>query len=358
MGILFADTDAKFRNDILSNTRHMIERFRGATAYLTRELENVRFLLSLNQSVGPVPQERNQELLDEISNLLQMHEIFIQWYLKFLSGELIPTASYQRHITALKAIALLLRSGIVELDPSLPPQRVSDDSTIWPFTIKFFTLGTMRLILDLLMDPFEDVRVNATVVLKLASRDDFRLGNPTKNSKDMRSKFSQLAIATRLATAPQSSDSQQLPNSSSAPLTNHAAAPPQILLDFIDLAQDIAKRTGRADYADGVARSYEILYGLRSSMEARLTLVEDLVDQLELKVNIAEEDLAQAVLEAPIHGSFAALKYVYHACVESTTNTMCAAMCGTQLIIAQILMIRPLKRRAINSAGITSSSEC
>ena len=308
MGILYADTDAKFRNDILSNTKHMIERFRGATAYLTRELENVKFLLGLDGSVRAVSQDRNRALLDEISGLLKMHERFIQWYLEFLSGELIPTASYQRHITALKAIALLLRSGILEPDPRSPPPEGFDNSTMWPYTIKFFTSGTIRLVLDLLMDPFEDVRLNASVILKLASHNDFILGKATSDAKIMKETLLRPNLAIALAETGAASDLQQLRNTSSEPNTTRESTPPRLLLDFIDRGQDLSKRTGRADYADGVARSYEILYGLSPSMEARLTLVEDLVEQLEIKVEISGEDLAQAVLEAPIHGNFAALK--------------------------------------------------
>ena len=79
-------------------------------------------------------------------------------------------------------------------------------------------------------------------------------------------------------------------------------------MDFIARAEEASKRTGRADYADAVARSHELLYGLLDSTEARIGLVEDVVDSLERKVAIAERDLARAVLIAPIHGHFAALR--------------------------------------------------
>jgi hypothetical protein len=309
MEILYADTDAKFRNEILSNTRHMIERLRGAIAYLTRELENIKFLVYLNESADSAPRGRKQELSDEISGLLRSHEKFIQWYLDFLSGELIPTASYQRHITALKATTLLLNSGILEHDPSRSLTKGSDNATIWPFTIKFFTPGTMRLVMDLLMDPFEDVRISASVLLKLASHEDFRVGTLTVNSKGPNGNFSEQGLANG-ETNRHSSHLPQLTNSLPAPPTRDAEATPRMLLNFIYRAQAAAKRTGRADYADGVARSYEVLYCLSSSMDTRLEIIEQLVEQLELKVVIVEEDLARAVLEAPIHGSFAALKYV------------------------------------------------
>ena len=308
IAVLFADTDAKFRNEVLSNSRHMIERLRGATAYLTRELDRNTFLFSLDYSARRVPQKGTSNPLDHISALLAVHEKFVQWYIEFLSGEMIPTASYQRHITALKATTSLLRSGILETESAVPSLKTSDNATIWPFSIHFFIPRTMRLIMDLLMDPFEDVRANATVVLKLASRYDFSLENFSESSKDASAKFLQLDAALKKIPTRHQPKLQQFAKSTSVSNADHGSTKPQVLLDFIDRAQVIAKRTGRADYGDGVARSYEILYGLSSCIEDRLTLIESLVSQLELKVEVAEKNLAVAVLEAPVHSSFAALK--------------------------------------------------
>ena len=313
MGVLYADTDAKFRNEILSNTRHMIERLRGAVAYMTRELENAKFLLEGNKSSGLASPKSKLQLVDEISVLLKAHQKFLQWYLKFLSGEMIPTASYQRHITSLKAITSILRSGILESEPSLPLPKAMANATNWPFKIIFFTPGNMRLILDLLMNPFEDVRISAGVVLKLASRDAFEAGRTTDTMMASDRSDSQHGHPSEEVT-------NELSLRSDQSLTSTATASPQLLLDFINRAQAIAKRTGRADYGDGVARSFEILYCLRTSTDARLTLIEDLVEQLELKVEIAETDLTRAVLEAPIHGNFAALKYVLDDPIGVTIN--------------------------------------
>ena len=309
MGTLYADTDAKFRNEILSNTRHMIERLRGAIAFLTREFENLKVLLSLDASNRPAPRHGNQELLDEINELLKMHESFLLWYLEFLSGELIPTASYQRHITALKAIDVLLRSGIIAPDRNISLPKVSPNATTWPFTIDFVTAGTMRLLLDLVMDPFEDVRASAAAVLKFASCDDFQARLPTEGVKALAHHSSQAGLYGWQIKIRRISKSQDPSDPiGSEVISGQATATPQVLLDFIDRAQDAARRTGRADYADGVARCYEVLYCLSSSTDARLKLLQDLVEQLQAKIEIAEKDLARAVSEAPVHSTFAALK--------------------------------------------------
>ncbi|QSZ28922.1 hypothetical protein DSL72_003429 [Monilinia vaccinii-corymbosi] len=119
------------------------------------------------------------------------------------------------------------------------------------------------------MDPFEDVRSEATAILKLASPHNF------KSSKCL------------------------------------GPTDFNVLMEFIGRAEDFAKRTGRADYADGVARSYQILYGLLDPNKGRLNLVESLIAGLERKVTIAQKDLGQAVLIAPIHSDFSTISYIW-----------------------------------------------
>lgn len=278
METLYADTDAKFRNDVLSNTKHMIERLRGATAFLTRELERLSFGAKTKSSRKTASPDPVQQGLDALSTSLQSHKAFLEWYIDFLLGELISTASYQRHITALKAIHMLVNSGIQGRGPAIP--QTAGHNTTWPTCTQFFTPHSIRLLLDLLLDPFEDVRVNLTAVLKLASKEDF---NPV---------------------AEEAPEVEEL-NEDGQSLAGHR--PLGILLDFIERAKSDSERTGRADYADGVARSYEILYHFSDST-ARTGLIGRLLNELENKIRIAENDLSQAVLSAPVHNNFGSLR--------------------------------------------------
>lgn len=301
IAILYADTDAKFRNEVLSNTKHMLERLRGAVSYLVRELQN----LSFKNLQSPESTQSRKQDIGEIKDLLESHEAFIQWYLKFLVGELIPTASYQRHITALKAIMLLLNSGILRRNQGSKQYQTSGNETSWPFSIRFFTSGTMRLLLDLLMDSFEDVRLNASSVLRLASKENFEYGQSIDYVEiiDYGSKLS--GIRVRQASSSFTTSQVSPP---SVNLVRHKR-PFGLLEDFISRADDISKRTGRADYADGLARCYVLHYSLLPNTSDRLELVDKLVLGLEAKAGVARTDLSRAVSDAPVHGTFAALKW-------------------------------------------------
>jgi hypothetical protein len=288
MELLYSDTDAKFRNEVLSNTKHMIDRLRGSTGFLVREIDNLRSRESLEVT--------QSQQLGNIEVLLSSHTSFTEWYFKFLLQELVPTASYQRHITALKAIDLLLRSGILKREFASRPVQRADNDTIWPYDIEFFTPSTMRLLLDLLMDPFEDVRSGATAILKSASPAHFNL---SAIEEEIGSNIEHV-----------SSGVQAIIEGSIISPSNEVEGSLELLTQFIGQAEKASKLTGRADYADGVAHSYEILYCLQYSLQGRLRLLTKLVGELEDKVDTAERDLGYAVLEAPVHGSFAAIRRV------------------------------------------------
>jgi hypothetical protein len=257
-------------------------------AFLVRELDQVSFKLDQGDKA-------QQSLYDETKLLLLKHANFVEWYLQFLLGELVPTASYQRHIASLKAINIVIQSGIVEESPGNPAAQVPANSTVWPFKVDFFTSRSMRLLLDLLMDPFEDVRIAAAEILALAPQDRFAHRTHGALSKDIEPLNRSINNPGTQATSQarnQDSSSQQL----------------DLLLNYISRAKDASRRTGRADYADGVARSYRILYGLQTPLEDKVALLEELVHDLEIKVEIANNDLAQAVVEAPVHANFATLR--------------------------------------------------
>lgn len=307
LGVLHSDSDAKFRNEVQSNSKHMIERLRGATALLMREIEGLSFQLRSEHSISPQERQMAQQALEQTTELLRAHADFLESYIEFLLCELIPTASYQRHITALKSISLLLRSGILAPTPHSPPLLVPDNSTVWPCMIDFFNSMSMRLLLDLLMDPFEDVRSSAASILRLASGSDFTKAGLAKELHNNVNGSQQVGGAHTVAAGGDEAFVLTLGAYREEPKEGDSRSL-GLLKEFIQRAEGFSKRTGRADYADGVARSVSLQFSLLSSNAERTKLLTQLVESLETNLSIAEEDLALAVLEAPVHGTLSALK--------------------------------------------------
>ncbi|SMY23097.1 unnamed protein product [Zymoseptoria tritici ST99CH_1A5] len=256
LDILFADVDADFRSGVFSALQRLIDRIRAITAVLERQ--------------------GNQSIPDANSSgakhTLQYHKTFLKQLLDFLSWELRPTASYQRHISSLKCISFLARSGLDGYVPKDCLSKTALGETKWPFRIRVVTEDVQRLLLDLLMDPFDDVRQTSASILGYYSSTTTSSGLLNKD-----------CVATTL-----------------------------------DKAEAIMLATSRADHADGVAHLYAICYqrcrgdtvSENLVWESPRSFLDALVSKLDLMALLAETSLAKAVQKYPMHGLLTSLRYI------------------------------------------------
>src|SRR5579862_1899709 len=121
LAFFHADTDAKFRTNVLSTAKRLVDRLRGSVSFLSREIERYKKAIAYRSASSgsglpalgkPGKRDCAVETAKPSTNLLQRHVEFLNWYISFVVAELQPTASYQRHVTALKALSILLQSGL------------------------------------------------------------------------------------------------------------------------------------------------------------------------------------------------------------------------------------------------------
>lgn len=251
---MHSDTDARFRNEVLSNTKHMIERIRDSNAVLSRTAAS-------EERHGRAYPDSIRASTPEV---LAMQRQFLEWYRLFLAGEFVVTASYQRHITALKAFQILVAAGLKS------KHRIIDEGEL--SVASYFSSAMIRLLLDLLADPFEDVRATATAILKLAPLESF---------------------------APRSSSIQAV--------TIDSTYEPRLVTDLLSRLERSSQQTGRAALADAVAHANELLYSFRSPT-LRIQTISDTLSKLFQLVEAAESNLVEAVATASIHEQFAAMR--------------------------------------------------
>ena len=251
-----AESDAKFRYELLAHTRDMAVRLKSAILLMQKWL----------QLQAPTA------AADEVAAVtlsLGAHESFLAWYLVFLRDELAPTASYQRHFTALKATSWLLRQrrdvsgGAADaLDLDLARRLFQDYAWI-------------RCVLDLTMDPFDDVRETATALLVLAPNE---------------------AVAAPIFPPPTPWATSTLWD---------------VLAEFSMRADARASQTARQDHADGAARCQGLLCSWAAALPTQLTILASVLDVLEYKISRAENDLGTAAVRFPVHGEFASIRYIW-----------------------------------------------
>ncbi|KAJ4420130.1 hypothetical protein N0V82_004577 [Gnomoniopsis sp. IMI 355080] len=270
-----ADPDAKFRSEILQHSKNMVKRIMSAISVLQKDISRLTIKHSKVDANGIPANYHISKGAKQIVNAgetwlresLRDHEDFFSWYLKFLLQELVPTASYQRHITALKNLVNVLKLGADS--PSSIEQRLYQD-TQW-----------LRIILDRVMDPFDDVRETAVGLLMLFPVDAVR---------------------------------NNLFQEGDQPPTR----PVDTLTTFCLKAADLASRTSRADHSDGAARSLGLLCAWQKTFDDRFGLLSKTLSELEEKIMMAEKDLGQAVMTVPVHGTFAAIRCIWEVMSQSS----------------------------------------
>lgn len=261
--LIHADSDAHSRSEIMSITRKLVVRLRSG----------IKQIGLPGEDATPATHDK----LVEQSKSDQLTLKFLANYVKFLEGDLCVNASYPRHITALKAIKLLLESG---LDPLTDPTLSKGDGGYWKIHMELYNASLLRLLLDLLLDPFEEVRQTSLAIINLFPSQVLLNGGIRRADKA-------------------SSVNMRLP-------------------EALSRAEKIASNTSRADHADTVARLYHVLFSAarnEDSIEAgslwsatRLSVVNTLLVKLEGRLDSAGGLFNSSMREAPLHGYMSGLR--------------------------------------------------
>jgi hypothetical protein len=246
---LHADADAFARSELFSLTQRMFDRIRSATTLLART---------------PPDSAKSTDAQESI----EQHKAFIVWYSRFIAWELRPTSSYQRHISALKCLSLLLRSGVDASVHKNEFTKSASGTTQWSFNVSVVDSSIRRSLLDLLMNSFEEVRQTAASILELCTSNSLTSAEEARKS---------LEIAK-------------------------------------DRAITMMLSSGRADHADGVAYMYGLSYVLAETSDDRQSVLEALLDETDEMLKVADVDLARAVDKFPLHGLLTSLRYVLVRC--------------------------------------------
>ncbi|KAF2448148.1 hypothetical protein P171DRAFT_352773 [Karstenula rhodostoma CBS 690.94] len=271
---LHTDPDVNFRRELISYIQRLFNRLRGSTATLAKSRNEI---LAEGESRLPFPRESQVHRKTSTSNdpLLESLQ-FITWYLGFIEAEIRPDAAYQRRITALRALMVILKSGV---DPRIPHRYLSKGAQgqlHWAHGLPLANAGLIQKLLDMMLDPFDDVRDTSGSILQI-----FFEAMSSDEKRDMLS----------------------------------------MLPPFIKRAEGTMLRTGRADHADGLARAYALYHScVPASIETaqssnvpvfiKIDIFRSLNEQLQETLGIARADLAEAVNGRPVHGIFAAIRYI------------------------------------------------
>ena len=232
------ETNAKTRNEFVALSKLLSTRLKATFRHLKNQ-KKIDF-----ESIIPV----------ETESMLRSYSSFFKWYQDFLISELLTGASYQAHITALQVMPFFL---IRDLDLPIQPlyQRL------------------LRPLLDLILNPFDDVRQAAASILDSIFED----AQITKSE--------QLSASSMLA----------------------------VLEDARKRADRLMRRTCRADHSDGFGRIQFLIYRLITNAanldrSEATEFLKKLLHTLEKEVEELQKNMLSAISASSLHGHIIALR--------------------------------------------------
>ena len=130
-----AEVDAKARNDFISVIKRLCLRIKGAIARMHKASGSAT--ADISDQIFPKPHNRPY---DDEKDLFEKQKWFVSWYIDFLVREMQPTASYQRHITALKIMHYIVHIGLymmntVSFSYSRHQHHLTNDARISPSVV-------------------------------------------------------------------------------------------------------------------------------------------------------------------------------------------------------------------------------
>ncbi|KAF7617583.1 cell cycle-associated protein [Aspergillus flavus] len=260
--------DPYARGEILSLIRKLIPRLKGG-------------ILSEHESLAEANISNSKRHPPKFARDDSETQKCLKEYLDLLKDDLRPTASYPRHIMALKTLIHLLESGLDARYAGHIAAKQVGNVTKWRLNMDIFEPSLLRLLVDLLLDPYEEVRATSLTLLNLFPQDVLLSGYLRSRSNGKHEK-------------------------------------PQ-LVDALNRAEQLASNTSRADHADTVARLYHIFFTAADDSSSKVAgswwetkqgVVDTLLKKLEEKLSLAGGLFNSSMRDAPLHGYVSALRYI------------------------------------------------
>ncbi|KAL8967630.1 MAG: hypothetical protein Q9183_002824 [Haloplaca sp. 2 TL-2023] len=276
-----AEASPKIRQEVLATIRRLFQRLFGSLNRMSTKIMQQQ--VNGEHHASKIAGESTLKL-----ELYHQHLAFYNWYSRFLSGELSPGAPYQRHLLALKVIESLT---VGELHQRFGAKDSTSNLAMEEAPHVFFSDELLMSLIDLILDPFDDVRELAASILHNVPE----------------------AVWSELSSRRVSERSLQLaegPKDCQA-TTNTACSADELLLLPLVLRRATCKmqQSGRADHADGFGRLYSLFNGAHTTVPDSMAWAEDdsiylgrLFSRLEECIEVARTNIYVAVKTASLHG--------------------------------------------------------
>ncbi|KAI7907871.1 putative death-receptor fusion protein-domain-containing protein [Cokeromyces recurvatus] len=285
-------TAPEFRQQMCAHLSKILTRLRGNLYSQYRNYKSLLIYADKNTGI-----KRENALLDAQDILVEIDQAksFLHWICDHIAESLYPGASYQRVATTLRILSIVIKIfGVTEL-PSI--EGFTDEQPDFPFKVPIATPRLSKLLVDVLMNPYDFNRVQAFDILC-----QFPSPLPGIETKSDVQDLLWWGLNNVISTRAGESDS-------GAMIFRLIFTKYVIRLGF-DLSPE--------QHATPVTNNTKAMV----NTTAAIVFTERLLDLLEKQVNIAKSNLLLAAQQHPMHGTLLALQYVFQELDYNSSSTI------------------------------------
>lgn len=156
LDMIFTDSDLETRNELFSYFKKFISRIKDSTYALKRDAVS---LTKKNYT------KFEDEIKDKLKAVEEGKQFFVT-LLTYIKSCLRPGASYLRKEMSYKLLLVLIKSG---LDPRISTKYMEKSKSVnFVYSLDIYDSCLIRLVIDNIMDNFEDIRHYSTDVISMA----------------------------------------------------------------------------------------------------------------------------------------------------------------------------------------------
>jgi Putative death-receptor fusion protein (DUF2428) len=249
---------------------------------------------------------------------IQQYETFFDGFISFLVSELSPSCSFPRHISALRAMEILVISVADQRSPLETIDESSQDGLSWRLGKRLRHQNVVSSLFHLLLNPFEEVRTVSSQILKLHLRRT-EAAIETPSEAGFKSSGQARGAQNNYFTPPSYGKIQAWTEEDIARLV-------------VDV-NNLATRTNRADHADGLARLLELQYYLA---EDRPSFTHLIIEQFKKLADGLASPLSHPSKDISLHGHLLGLMYIIKMFEPEETYKANPVLNDTKILFSRI----------------------
>ncbi|CAG8738565.1 28857_t:CDS:2, partial [Racocetra persica] len=296
-------TSPEFRQKMYGHLNKLFSRLQGNLYAQWRDYKSlVKYVENNNSTIKNI--EVSQALLEaeQLKHKIDISQNFLNWLIELLVASLYPGASFQRVSCALKIFIILIRTFGLRNESSFTKEYVDkqNESSSFPFQLPLVTTRNAQLILNCLMNSFDEIRTLSYEILEM-------FPSPLPGIELFDDVQEILLWAFQLMTSTRAGESDSGATIFSLIFSKYV----------LKLGYDLDVELDKSPPVSSLGSEFN---------DKSTAFIGKLMVLLEKQIKIASQNLLLASRKYPMHGTLLALQYIFQKLDYNSTIIKCNLM--------------------------------